>query len=235
MQMNIKFIPRPTKAVLAIGLTVLIFGAGSYLLGWSSLLTVSQVEITGEPSPASKTEISQKLDLQVGEKLARVDARALSLRLKSADWIESADISRNWISGKVRVQLHPRIPVAIYNQPGKAQVALDAFGETFQSPAELPANLPTVSATSVASGLAAIKVFTQMPRDFSAGIDRLSAARATNLLIYGKFSGQSLRIIWGDGEDTSLKIKVINTLLEQPENKSLRMIDVTAPHAPIVK
>jgi hypothetical protein len=74
-----------------------------------------------------------------------------------------------------------------------------------------------------------------MPQDFRAGIERLSAARTSNLLIYGVFSGREIRIIWGDGQDTELKIKVITALLEQPENKSIRMIDVTAPHAPIVK
>jgi hypothetical protein len=44
-----------------------------------------------------------------------------------------------------------------------------------------------------------------------------------------------MQIIWGDGEDTSLKLKVITALLDLPENKSIRLIDVTAPHAPIVK
>jgi hypothetical protein len=41
---------KPSKAVLAITTTLLIFGAGSYLLGWSSLLTVKQIEITGAPT-----------------------------------------------------------------------------------------------------------------------------------------------------------------------------------------
>jgi len=226
---------KPRSAVL-VGIAIfLLFAVGSYLLGWSSLFTVSQVEIKGAPTPSSEQEISKKLNLPIGQKLARVDSRALSLRLKSAGWIESADISRNWISGKVEVNLHPRIAVAIYNEPGKPQVDLDASGEIFTVPGAPPVGLPSVVATSVESGLAAIKVFTEMPKEFSTGIDRLSAARATNLLIYGKFSGQTLRIIWGDGENTSLKIKVINALLEQPENKSIRMIDVTAPHAPIVK
>ena len=226
---------KPRSTVL-VGIAIfLLFAVGSYLLGWSSLFTVSQVEIKGAPTPSSQQEISKKLNLPIGQKLARVDSRALSLRLKSAGWIESADISRNWISGKVEVNLHPRIAVAIYNEPGKPQVALDASGEIFTVPGAPPVGLPSVVATSVESGLAAIKVFTEMPKEFSTGIDRLSAARATNLLIYGKFSGQTLRIIWGDGENTSLKIKVINALLEQPENKSIRMIDVTAPHAPIVK
>jgi cell division protein FtsQ len=226
---------KPPKSVLAISIALLIFGVGSYLLGWSSLFTVSQIEITGTPTPESEKEISKRLNLPIGQKMARVDSRALSLRLKSADWIASADISRNWLNGKVGVDIHPRIPVAIYSESGKPQVALDASGEIFTTPGSLPNGLPSVLATSVASGLAAIKVFTEMPTEFSSGIDRLSAARATNLLIYGVFGGHNLRIIWGDGEDTLLKIKVINALLEQPENKTIRMIDVTAPHAPIVK
>ena len=63
----------------------------------------------------------------------------------------------------------------------------------------------------------------------------MSAARSDNFLIYGKFEGQDLRIICGDGEDTDLKVQVIEALLKRDENKNLRMIDVSAPHAPIVK
>jgi hypothetical protein len=63
----------------------------------------------------------------------------------------------------------------------------------------------------------------------------MSAARSDNFLIYGKFEGQDLRIIWGDGKDTDLKVEVILALLQREENKDLRMIDVSAPHAPIVK
>jgi hypothetical protein len=33
----------------------------------------------------------------------------------------------------------------------------------------------------------------------------------------------------------ALKISVINELLQLPENKRIKVIDVVAPHAPIVK
>jgi hypothetical protein len=74
-----------------------------------------------------------------------------------------------------------------------------------------------------------------MPKEFSDGIDRLTAASPTNILIDGNFNGRKMQIVWGDGEDTSLKLKVISALLDLPENKSIRLIDITAPHAPIVK
>jgi len=223
------------RTLISIALVLLIFGGGSYVLGWSNLLTVRSIEITGAPSEQSKEIISRSLDIQTGEKLARIDPRSISARLAANSWIQSSQVSRNWLNGKVEISVTSRVPVALYTEPGQPQVALDASGKTFTLPAVLPDGLPKVSATSVDSGLAAIKVFTELPSEFSAGIDRLSAARPSNLLIYGVFSGRDMRIIWGDGLDTDLKVKVITALLEQPENKSIRMIDVTAPHAPIVK
>jgi cell division septal protein FtsQ len=199
------------------------------------LLTVKQIEITGAPTLTSEKEIAKSLNMSKGDKLARVDPRALSNRLQISDWVESADISRNWFNGKVAIKIQPRIPVALYTEPGKPQVALDASGATFILPGELPSGLPSVNATSVASGLIAIKVFTEMPKDFSEGIDHLTATSTTNLTIDGKFGGHKLQIIWGDGQETSLKITVIKALIQLPENKSIRLIDVTAPHAPIVK
>jgi cell division septal protein FtsQ len=226
---------KPSRAVLAITTTLIIFGGGSYLLGWSSLLIVKQIEITGAPTLKSEREIAKSLDLSIGDKLARVDARALANRLNAIEWIESADISRNWLHGKVAVDLQARTPVALYTELGKPQVALDASGISFQLPGQIPDGLPRVSSSSVASGLIAIEVFTQMPKEFSDGIDRLTALSPTNIVINGKFSGRNLQIVWGDSEDTSLKLKVITALLDRPENKSIRLIDVTAPHAPIVK
>ena len=223
---------KTTRVIFAF---ILIFGAGSYLLGWSPLISVRSVEITGVPTKESQFAVSRSLDIKTGDQLARVDPRALSNRLRSFDWIEDSQISRNWISGKVSISITTREPIALYSEPGKPQVVLDSSGNTFATPAVIPDGLPKVSAKSVDGGLAAIKVFTALPKSFSKNIDRMSAARTNNFLIYGKFEGQDLRIIWGDGEDTDLKVQVIEALLKREENMNLRMIDVSAPHAPIVK
>jgi len=208
-----KINPRTARTAIAV---ILIFGAGSYLRGWSPLLSVRSVEIIGAPTKESHP-------------------RSLSNRLRSFDWIESSQVSRNWIKGRVSISVKTRTPIALYSQPGKPQVVLDSSGNTFATPAEIAEGLPKVSAKSVDGGLAAIKVFTSLPESFSKNIDRMSAARSDNFLIYGRFEGQDLRIIWGDGEDTDLKVEVIGALLKREENKNLRMIDVSAPHAPIVK
>jgi cell division septal protein FtsQ len=76
-----------SKTARAIVAFIMIFGAGSYLLGWSPLLSVRSVEITGVPTKESQLAISRSLDIAQGDKLARVDPRALSNRLRSFDWV----------------------------------------------------------------------------------------------------------------------------------------------------
>jgi len=226
---------RPPKYAGAILALVILFGGGSFLLGWSPVFTVRSVAISGAPTQESELAVARALEISKGDKLARLDPRALSNRLRSFDWIDNSQVSRNWISGKISISIQTRTPIALYSEPGKPQVALDASGKTFATPSDIAQGLPKVSATSVEGGLAAIKLFTELPKSFSEKIDRMSAARIDNFLIYGEFSGQNLRIIWGDGADTDLKVEVISALLQREENKSLRMIDVSAPHAPIVK
>jgi cell division septal protein FtsQ len=226
---------RPPKYAGAILALVILFGGGSFLLGWSPVFTVRSVAISGAPTQESELAVARALEISKGDKLARLDPRALSNRLRSFDWIDNSQVSRNWISGKISISIQTRTPIALYSEPGKPQVALDASGKTFATPSDIAQGLPKVSATSVEGGLAAIKLFTELPKSFSEKIDRMSAARIDNFLIYGEFSGQNLRIIWGDGADTDLKVEVISALLQREENKNLRMIDVSAPHAPIVK
>lgn len=226
---------RPPKYAGAILALVILFGGGSFLLGWSPVFTVRSVAISGAPTQESELAVARALEISKGDKLARLDPRALSNRLRSFDWIDNSQVSRNWISGKISISIQTRTPIALYSEPGKPQVALDASGKTFAMPSDIAQGLPKVSATSVEGGLAAIKLFTELPKSFSEKIDRMSAARIDNFLIYGEFSGQNLRIIWGDGADTDLKVEVISALLQRDENKNLRMIDVSAPHAPIVK
>ena len=69
------------RALVASALVVLIFGGGSYVLGWSNLLTVRSLEITGAPTEQSKDLIIRSLKIQTGDKLARIDPSSISARL----------------------------------------------------------------------------------------------------------------------------------------------------------
>jgi hypothetical protein len=46
---------------------------------------------------------------------------------------------------------------------------------------------------------------------------------------------RSLTLRFGDADEIDLKIKVFKALIERSENKNISTVDVSAPHAPIVK
>jgi hypothetical protein len=48
-------------------------------------------------------------------------------------------------------------------------------------------------------------------------------------------AGKNLEIRWGNDDENELKLKVYKALISLPENASIKRVDVSAPHAPIVK
>ena len=225
---------RHTRA-LAIAATLLLLSSSTYVLGWSPLLNVDRVKISGSPTKESLSEISRTAAISPGMKMARVDPRSLENRLLELRWIESVDISRHWISGLVELKIHSRTPIALYNPTSLKREWIDQSGEIFTLPGGSSAQLPQVQASYVDAGLAAIELFTTLDQKFRSHVDLITATSTSNFVMVLRHKGKEIRAIWGDAANSDLKIRVINELLLLPENKSLVMIDVSAPHAPIVK
>lgn len=198
--------------------------AGStYLLGYSSFFTVSSIEVTGSSRFVS-TGITQ------GEKLARVEPRAISAKLEKLDWIQSAQVSRNWINGKVVVEITQRTPIAIF----KNQV-IDSSGSSFVPQGATPAGLVEIQARGIEEATKAVKFFTELPEGLKSSLSVVKV-RATGALVFiVENEGRNLEVRWGSNSENELKLKVYNALIALPENAEIKRVDVSAPHAPIVK
>ena len=208
---------------LFLAIAILFFAAAAYVLGWSTFFTVSAVQIQG-------TSATMSSSITIGEKLARVEPRAVAAEFERFSWIKSAQVSRNWISGKVTITLTERIPVAIYNDR-----AIDAEGMSFPLPTKNIESLPRIQASTIESAVAASAFFVELPQEI-AGIVRLIKVRGGESYVLEIIDGKkSLEVIWGQNEENILKAKVYRALLAQPENSKIRRLDLTAPHAPIVK
>lgn len=219
-----------SRLTLASAAAIALFAGLVYLFAWSSIFSVSTITVSGAPTADSKNQVVQRLDIAPGEKIARVEPRAIATRLDSIDWIESVDISRHWLSGHIEIAVKPRVPTAFFNGS-----TIDATGKVFQLPGISGANLPTVSATDPKTGLAAIALFQTFPADFKSEVTSLSARDSATFLLHINVAGHDLQVEWGKDEKTPLKIQVIKALIALPENKNIKRIDISAPHAPIVK
>jgi cell division septal protein FtsQ len=219
-----------SKFTFAIGATVLVFAAAAYLLAWSSVFSISKIAISGAPTESSKNIISKVANLQVGDQLARVEPRAISVRISSVDWVEDIEISRNWITGEVRLAVTPRTPTAFFNNQ-----VLDASGKVFSLPGFKGGDLPRVSASNPELGVVAINLFQSLPQSIRDRVKNLAAYNESNFSLKYRWQEREIQILWGKNDQNELKAEVIAALLELPENKNIRRIDVSAPHAPIVK
>ena len=99
-----------TKVPLAGIVIAALFAGLVYLFAWSSIFAVSTVAITGAPTSETEKTISQIAAISSGQKLARVEPRAIAHRIEDLTWIKSVEISRNWINGEVDIVITPRTP-----------------------------------------------------------------------------------------------------------------------------
>ena len=208
---------------LIVIISTVIFAAATYVLGYSTLFTVSSVEIIGSNSAINS-------GVSVGQKLARVEPRAIAAKFETLDWVESADVSRNWISGKVTIQLTQRTPIAIFNNQ-----VIDSTGKIFQLRSAPSKPLVQIQAGDLQAAVSAVEFFTSLPEDLKSALTVVKVRSTGAFVLEIDNAGKNLEIRWGTNSDNELKIKVYKALLALPENSAIKSIDVSAPHAPIVK
>lgn len=213
-----------------IALATLIFAGLVYLFAWSPIFTVRSIETTGLPQEVSSQSIITRSHILVGAKLSRIEPRAAEKSLTELSWVKEASVSRNWINGKVVVKITPRVAVGIYK--GKA---IDRQGAIFELPGETPKGLPVVSASTPGLGLTAISLFTDLPVDIQEKLISLSANSESSISSWQEWGSRTIKVMWGSADQVDLKVSVLKALLALPENKSIRRVDLSAPHAPIVK
>ena len=210
---------------------IILLTAGlAYLLGWSNALTIKAISYAGAPTKSSEALVKNLTDLEVGQRLARIETRKIAARLQTLPWIESADLSRNWISGKIKIEITPRLPIATFNGQ-----LMDASGKRFELPGGFKSKLPSVFARDAKSGLAAINLFTKLPTEFSTRTSAFTAISPENINFKISEGKRSLMVIWGSDTEIDLKLKVYKALVALPENSKIKIIDLTEPRSPIVK
>lgn len=208
---------------LIILISTVTLAVATYVLGYSSLFTVSSIEIIG-----SKSAINS--GVSIGQKLARVEPRAVAAKFERLDWVESADVSRNWINGKVTIQLIQRTPIAIFNNR-----VIDSTGKSFQLRSEPSQPLIQIQAGDLQAAVSAVEFFTSLPEDLKSTLTVVKVRSTGAFVLEVNNSGKNLEIRWGTNTDNELKLKVYKALLALPENSAIKRVDVSAPHAPIVK
>jgi cell division septal protein FtsQ len=162
--------------------------------------------------------------------LARVEPRAVATKLEELDWVESADISRNWINGKVVVELIPRTPIATFQNQ-----VIDSTGASFVPQGARPSGLIEIQAGTVEDASKAVTFLTELPQELNSTLTVVKVRSTGALVLIMENNGKKIELRWGTNSENELKLKVYKALIALPENANIKRVDVSAPHAPIVK
>ena len=211
------------KRSLVVGLVVALLAGAAYVLGYSTLFTVSSVEVIGSTRPLN-TGITK------GQKLARVEPRAVATKLEKLDWVRSAKISRNWINGKVVVELTSRTPIATFENR-----VIDSMGASFVPQGRRPEGLVLIQAANLEDAKEGVKFLTQLPEELKSSLTVVKVRSTGALVLISQNNGKAIEIRWGSDSENELKLKVYKALIALPENADIKRVDVSAPLAPIVK
>ena len=217
--------PRIVKILIA----AIVISSLTYLLGWSSVFTVKRVEFSGITNPNQISAVQNKVGKLTSTKLARIEPRQIARSISSLSWVAEAEVSRNWFSSSVTIAVKPREPIGAF-----AGRYIDSSGIVFDH-VGAPVQVPQLSAPSAEIGLSAAKLFASFPQDFRQNISSMSARSTNDFSMIMGGQSRSLTLRFGDAQEIDLKIKVFKALIERPENKNISTVDVSAPHAPIVK
>ena len=236
---------RKLRRLFILLLAITLISGSSYLLGWSSVFTVSKITVEGT---SSRAEIFRKLDsdsieLAVGSKLARIETRAIKRSIGMLDWIDEVNVSRDWFDKSINISVREKKAVAKAITTKNGLINFDVSGEIFKpisaSQQSIQERLPLVitegndsaQLASVASLLAQMP--TQMA-DLILNLKSISVANSGYIQMETKVNELPLRIDWGLVSDIDLKIEVLNALLKLPENKRIKRVDLSQPELPIV-
>lgn len=202
---------------------ILLFLSATYALGYSSIFTVSSVEIIGINSNVNPGVFK-------GEKLARIEPRVIAGKFENLAWVKKAEVSRNWINGVVSIRILEREPVAIYR--GKA---FDLDGKTFDPQNGLPTDLVQIEAVDAASALEAVNFLTTLDSELRQSLQIIKVQRAGFFDLVLAQDERTVEVKWGLSAENELKTRVYKTIFTLPENSKVTRVDLSAPHAPLVK
>lgn len=226
-------------------LTIILISGSAYLLGWSSVLTVKTVSITGT---SAEIEIFRKLagdsiELEVGSKLARIETKAIKRSIGNLNWIDEVNVSRDWLNRQVQIKVIERQAVAKAITSEKGIVNVDSSGEIFEpiSSAQraIQDNLPLVIAqgndrSQLASAATLIAQLTANMPDLLINLRSITVANSGFIEMETEIAERVIRINWGLALEINQKIEILTALLRLPENKEIMRVDLSQPELPIV-
>lgn len=201
-----------------------------WLLGWSSILGVSEVDVSGATG-AEAAAVAELVDVPIGTPLARVDTDAVAARVRERITVAEVSVRRAWPS-TLAVDIVLRTPAIVVKNPQGQLDVVDAEGIAFGVVKAAPKGVPVVTAVGARGATreamqSALALLNALPPDLSSQVSGITVSSA-NLVT---FTLGKRTVVWGSGADSERKVAILTALLPT----KAKVIDVSAPETPVTR
>jgi cell division protein FtsQ len=221
--------------ILAAVVAILLFTGATWTTTRSALLDVDHIEVTGA-TVVTPDEAAAGAGLHRGLPMISVDTASAQRHLRSLPWVDTATVERAF-PNTVRIHLVERVAVAVAARPAGGWVLLDRIGRVLAERPDRPADLAEIigagdtpaPALTLDSARPALAVVAALPEAIRREV---TSATLNGEAVTLQAGGREVRI----GPPTSLaaKMAALSVLLERVGGRSVAVLDVRVPQAPVV-
>jgi cell division protein FtsQ len=217
--------------------TITLVSLLAYLLGWSGLMTIDQIKVSGlskteKVSNLTAKEVIKLSGIKIGQPIARVNASSVKRKLLALPQILDVKVNRK-LPSSVLIELKMRkVEIAVTASGGGFLIG-DASGVTFAKVNKVPRGVPIIkTSTSKLLLSQTLLIFQSLPTKIQNRVISIDAKTRDSITFN---LTQGVEIIWGGSQERDLKIEVLNALLADPNNNKVKNFDISSPLAPTVR
>jgi cell division protein FtsQ len=222
------------RVLLAVA-AIAVFTAATWTTTRSALLDVDHIQVSGN-SVVTPAEAAGGARLHRGEPMLSVNAAAAERHLRSLPWVDTAVVERAF-PNTVRIHVTERVAAAIAARPAGGWVLLDHGGRVLAERPERPANLPELIGAGDTPAPGADLTAARPALDVVAALPEPLRRQVGNVTLDGESVTLQMgtrEVRFGPPTQLAAKVAALSVLLERVGSRSVAILDVRVPQAPVV-
>jgi cell division protein FtsQ len=224
-----------TGRVVAIIATVALFTGATWVTTRSSLLDVGHFRVQGA-TVVTPDQAVAGAGLHRGQPMFSVDTAAAERRLSHLPWVKTAVVERAF-PDTVRIILTERTAAAMAVRPAGGWVLVDGEGRVLAERPDRPGDVPEIIGAGPPPPPGAELTAARPALDVIAALPEAVRRQVTNATLDGDavtlHTGvREIRI--GPPTQLAAKVAALSVLLERVGSRSVAVLDVRVPQAPVV-
>jgi cell division protein FtsQ len=201
---------------------------------FSPLMALQEVVVTGTSRVDAKAIIGD-LQSQIGKPLPLVDTRSVEAALAKQPLVKSYS-TQSIPPHRLVVNIVERSPIGYLDTPQGFSL-VDPAGVSIEVTEKRVASVPVIDvkgASATSQGFpAAVSVLRALPSSLQGQVDRIIATTTDDVSLILKKS--NVRVVWGSADQSSLKSRVLASLMKSYPPSRGAVYDVSSPASVVVR